>query len=151
EGGVGGSSGAGGADGSSGSSGNAAGAGGGPGESGPGEPGGGFDGGAGGADESGPEGSDGPVLADSAAATTLLANRGFELADWADWGWNEAIATSVPASVALPHGGALSCRICSFEGQSVYDLLQHVSTAQLTPGVTYVASAWIRADPVRPP
>lgn len=54
-------------------------------------------------------------------------------------------------SSAVAHAGERSCRVCARADEAVYGLEQSASVEQLTPGITYTASAWLRAgdDPER--
>jgi hypothetical protein len=75
--------------------------------------------------------------------SNLLDNPSFERADCASWRWNGATVASVPLAAA----GAQSCRVCAARPDiSVYGLEQSVPVDQLSPGTTYAASAWLRAD-----
>jgi hypothetical protein len=78
----------------------------------------------------------------AASVGNVLRNPDFEQAGCNGWIALETLITDVPVA----HAGNRSCRVCSSgAGVSVYGLGHYFASSRLTPGVTYEASAWLRA------
>jgi hypothetical protein len=78
-----------------------------------------------------------------ASSPNLLLNPGFEKASCTSW--DSGVATVSPSEIHRE--GRQSCRVCSEANQSVYMLFQRLPVSKFTPAVTYVGSAYVRADP----